>query len=803
MVKSVRGLPWKTSPEETGEGAKLPEPLVVRQDVTEGLLPPTREVVRPEVIPPRRVYIRQAELDAHGYTAGCDACAAIREGRARAGINHSEHCRKRITDAMKATSAGQARLDREGQREQEFFEKVRESEEKRRKADTSQEASQPKLKETPQSAQRKPLTIARQPPLGQYTIGGSSSCRPSGVAASATPPTGQKREGDGGDDEQRAEVPPTETRSEPQKRKAPENTEGMIEEIITQEREDFILSVQGKTKPTCDLEDDLWEEKFFDENTGKQLPPEGVKQARMEEIETIKSMGVWEVIPRPPGEKTIGTRWIDINKGDSLHMKLRSRLVAQELKRKKGYKEGEDQVAWTDFFAAMPPLSSLRALFTLATTSEVPDKTGKLTRMDKNGEVCVLFVDVKKAHFWSPVRRRLLVELPPEAGEDKTKVGLLKRSLYGTRDAPSNWEHAIKDVMESIGFNQGVSNPCLYVHDEFSLRCNVHGDDFTVVGSYDKLRWLIQNLKKAWTIEVRGILARPGSRLPNICHQISVLNRLISWTEHGIELEADPRHVELVLEQAASVTTPLVKSKGDEEESPLTDQEAGYYRSIAMRIGFLSMDRPDMLRTVRELAKGLKSPTSFHWTLLKRAARYLKGVPRLLQLIPNQDSFSTIQAWSDTDHAGCVRTRKSTTGTVIQLGRSVIKATAKGQAVIALSSREAEYYGLISTASAALGEQAMLEDWNISCPVYVNMDATTGISIGSRRGLGKVKHIATCYLWVQDLVDRQRIRLRKVNTGDMLADIMTKPLDAGTIRKFLSRMGFNPRDGRHKLSLKV
>ena len=405
--------------------------------------------------------------------------------------------------------------------------------------------------------------------------------------------------------------------------------------------------------------------------------------------------------------------------------------------------------------------------------------------------MCVLFIDVKKAHFWSPVRRRLLVELPPEAGEDKTKVGLLKRSLYGTRDAPSNWEHAIKDVMESIGFKQGVSNPCLYVHDEFSLRCNVHGDEFTVVGSYDKLQRLIKELKKAWTIEVRGILARPGSRLPNVCHKISVLNHLVSWTEHGIELEADPRRVELVLEQlglekAAPVATPLVKSKGDEEEVPLTDQEAGYYRSVAMRIGYLSMDRPDMLRTVRELAKGLKAPTSFHWSLLKRAARYLKGVPRLVQLIPNQDSFSIIQCWSDTDHAGCVRTRKSTTGSVIQLGRSVIKATAKGQAVIALSSGEAEYCGLISTASAALGEQAMLADWNISCPVCVNMDATTGMSIGSRRGLGKVKHIDTCFLWVQDLVDRQRIRLKKVNTGDMLADIMTKPLDAGTIRKFLS-----------------
>ena len=187
-----------------------------------------------------------------------------------------------------------------------------------------------------------------------------------------------------------------------------------------------------------------------------------------------------------------------------------------------------------------------------------------------------------------------------------------------------------------------------------------------------------------------------------------------------------------------------MKSKGHEEEVPLTDQEAGYYRSVVMRIGYLSMDRPDMLRTVRELAKGLTSPTSFHWSLLKRAARYLKGVPRLVQLMPSQDSFGIIQCWSD--NAGCVRTRKSTTGTVIQLGRSVIKATAKGQAVIALSSGEAEYYGLISTARAALGEQAMLADWNISCPLRDNMDASTGISIESRRGLGKVKHINTCFL---------------------------------------------------------
>ena len=240
---------------------------------------------------------------------------------------------------------------------------------------------------------------------------------------------------------------------------------------------------------------------------------------------------------------------------------------------------------------------------------------------------------------------------------------------------------------------------------------------------------------------------------------------------------------QLGLDEGVSVTTPLVKCKEEDmDKDPLEPPD----RSIAMRIGYLSMDRPDMLRTVRELAKGLKEPLQYHWGLLKRAARYLRGAARLVQLIPYQEQFTCINAWSDSDHAGCIRS-KSTTGTVIQLGDATIKAAAMGQA--ALSTGEAEYYGLISTASAALGEQAMMADWGVKLSVNVATDASAGISIGSRRGLGKVKHIDTCYLWVQEVVEQQRIRLKKVGTQDMLADLMTKPLDGQTATKLLGRMG--------------
>ena len=112
------------------------------------------------------------------------------------------------------------------------------------------------------------------------------------------------------------------------------------------------------------------------------------------------------------------------------------------------------------------------------------------------------------------------------------------------------------------------------------------------------------------------------------------------------------------------------------------------------------------------------------------------------------DPFRELEVWVDADHAGCIRSRKSTSGLALQLGKCTIKMSCKTQGVIALSTGEAEYYSLVSGACNALGEQAVLKDWGISVPISGYMDATTGLAIGSRHGLGKVKHIDTVYLWV-------------------------------------------------------
>ena len=348
------------------------------------------------------------------------------------------------------------------------------------------------------------------------------------------------------------------------------------------------------TLPVCEEKFEIdFEEPavYWDNVSGKPLKAEKVRAARLEECEVFETMGVWEVIPRPKNEKVITTRWVDVNKGDEVKEKYRSRFVAREIKK------GDGPSSWTDFFASMPPITALRVLFSLAVTRRVPDINGNLKLMPK--DTCLIFIDVKKAHFWSPARRRLLVELPQELGYGPDKVRLLKTSLYGTRGAPANWEAAIKEAMLALGFTQAKSNSFLYYHEQRQIRLEVHGDDFTGVGAKAELEWLADQLAKHWTIDLQGILGPPS--MPDVDHSTIILNRLVTWSDRGIELEADPRHVELLLEEVgcegSKVATTLVKERIEEalHSEELDADQAAMYRSASMRLAYLSQDRPDLL----------------------------------------------------------------------------------------------------------------------------------------------------------------------------------------------------------------
>ena len=177
--------------------------------------------------------------------------------------------------------------------------------------------------------------------------------------------------------------------------------------------------------------------------------------------------------------------------------------------------------------------------------------------------------------------------------------------------------------------------------------------------------------------------------------------------------------------------------------------------------------------------------------------RYYVGRPRLVYKFPFAKEQAThLDVYVDTDFAGCTQTRRSTSGGCALVGGRLIKHWSKTQPTIALSSGEAELVGMGQGMAQALGLQSLARDMNWELKINVHSDATAAIGIAKRRGLGKVRHLHTTDLWIQERVRNGDINLLKVLGTENPADALTKYLDPASMTRALDKMGVHFMDGR-------
>ena len=228
-----------------------------------------------------------------------------------------------------------------------------------------------------------------------------------------------------------------------------------------------------------------------------------------------------------------------------------------------------------------------------------------------------------------------------------------------------------------------------------------------------------------------------------------------------------------------------------EGSPPLDRQEATRFRAITARLNYLAADRPDLKVVALAASRHMASPRAADWAILKRAARYLIGTPRAHLLYKWQADPKKLWVSSDSDWAGDPGTRLSTSGGAIWAGDHMIKAWSKTQHAIALSSMEAELYAAVLATIEANGARSLSEDLGSSMEVSLLVDSSAAEGLLKKEGLGKAKHIATQWLWVQQEVREGRLRILKVPGATNPADLMTKPLAAGTIATHLKNLGYH------------
>ena len=162
-----------------------------------------------------------------------------------------------------------------------------------------------------------------------------------------------------------------------------------------------------KSGPTveepCRAEMANYDQVYYDSVTGASLSSELCEEAMQLEIKYMKEMNVYTFCEhgavKDRGLTPIGTRWVFTNKGDTEHPFIRARLVAQETKRTTSM----DLTDTFMTFAATPPVEGVRFLLSRAVTGE--------KKRNSQDELVMAFLDISRAHFHSPVRRKVAIRM--------------------------------------------------------------------------------------------------------------------------------------------------------------------------------------------------------------------------------------------------------------------------------------------------------------------------------------------------------------------------------------------------------
>jgi hypothetical protein len=285
-----------------------------------------------------------------------------------------------------------------------------------------------------------------------------------------------------------------------------------------------------------------------------------------------------------------------------------------------------------------------------------------------------MVLDVKRAFLHGVATRLIYVELPDEESENGKYIGRLNKTLYGTRDAPVAWLRAVKADMEALGFLECKVTTGVYVHPTRDIRVVTHVDDFLVAGELADLEWLRDEMTKKYELKVQIAGWDHGDG-----KELSFLGRTIKLSSEGVIMEGDDRHVKRLLEEwnmqsCSAVSTPYVKpshvpetsANEDSTAKDLPAKDATLYRRAAARVNYIALDRPDLSFASRVAASKMSSPKEGDDMLIKRIVRYLQGKPQVAIHYGFQDSGQAVIVLTDSDWAGCVETRRSTSGGVVK-----------------------------------------------------------------------------------------------------------------------------------------
>lgn len=245
------------------------------------------------------------------------------------------------------------------------------------------------------------------------------------------------------------------------------------------------------------------------------------------------------------------------------------------------------------------------------------------------------------------------------------------------------------------------------------------------------------------------------------------------------------------MEESNSVMSPIVPGfKMCKDEGGVKVDET-FYKQIVGSLMYITATRPDLMFVVSLISRFMAQPTELHLQAAKRALRYLKGTVNY-GIFYRKGGNEELIAYTDSDYAGDMEDRKSTSGYVFMLSEGAVSWSSRKQPIVTLSTTEAEFVAAAACACQAVWMRRILEKLSHSqtgCTT-VMCDNSSTIKLSKNPVMhGRSKHIDVRFHFLRDLTREGAVELIHCGTQDQVADLMTKPLKLDAFLKLRKKLG--------------
>lgn len=459
----------------------------------------------------------------------------------------------------------------------------------------------------------------------------------------------------------------------------------------------------------------------------------GWTEAINKELEAHEKLGTWETAELPKGCKAIDTKWVFRTKHDGTK---KARLVAR------GFQEETTQ----NVYAPVARMSTVRLFLSKSVQDDVPIKQ----------------LDVPTAFLNGELKTDIYIQYPDGVKKEERKVLKLRKALYGLKESPRLWNERLHNFLVKNDLKQSQHDFCLYMGQNVYVLIFV--DDILILGNGQKI---IAKLKKEFQAKELGNINK-------------FLGMDIKSTEKGLEIKQSSIIEKILLKfnmnNCKGASTPMEINFKINEKAEVIDVP---YRELVGSLLYLAtISRPDIAFATCYLSRYLDRPTQELWTAGKRILRYLKQTKEKGLIYQKEDNNISLQGFSDSDWAGDTVDRKSVSGAAIFYRGNLVSWMSKKQSTVALSTAEAEYVAAALTVSEMIYIRGVLQDLNCDnemCYLYIDNQSTIKM-IESYENSKRSKHIDIKVHFIKDVVNKNLVKLKYVQSNENRADVLTKSL---------------------------